>query len=136
LSTYLWSDAWLFQAIGVASQKRPATLAEVLRAADDVNHALPTDDELHGALVRLTEGGFIEEIEQQFRLTERVPTHVRVAISSGGWRSGRAAAAAYLGAEDWTPETRTRDARNSVRFPSLTPERIRRADRDRRRGKP
>jgi len=132
---YLWSDAWLFQAIGIASQKRPATLAEVLAAADDVNHALPTDDELHGALVRLTEGGFVEETEQRLRLTDRVPTDIRAALINSGWKTGRAAAAAYLGSEDWTTETNTRDPRNNVRFPGLTAERIRRADRDRRRAK-
>lgn len=131
-SSYLWSDAWLLQAIALASQQRPATLAEVLAAADDVNHALPTDDELHGALVRLTQGGFVEELEQRLRLTEYVPMDVRAAIVTGGWKSGRAAASAYLGAEDWSPETNTRDSRNNVRFPGLTPERIRCADRERR----
>ncbi len=130
---YLWSDAWLFQAIGMASQRGPATLAEVLAAADDVNHALPTDEELHGALVRLTQGGFVEEIEQRLRLTDHVPADIRAAIISSGWQSGRATASGYLGAEDWTTETSTRDPRNNVRFPGLTPERIRRADRERRR---
>jgi hypothetical protein len=135
MNCYLWSDAWLFQAIAIASSKRPATLAEVLAASDAVNHALPTDGELHGALVRLTEGGLVEEVEQRFRLSERVPANITTAIISSGWQSGRAAASAYLGAEDWSAETNTRDSRNNVSFPGLTPERIRRADRDRRRTK-
>ena len=36
---FLWSDAWLLQAIGLAAYRGPATLAEIIGAADAVNHA-------------------------------------------------------------------------------------------------
>jgi len=48
-------------------------------SADGVNHALPTDDELHGAFARLTEHGFIAEVGDTFQLTGRVPV-----IGGGG----------------------------------------------------
>ena len=130
--TYLWSDAWLLQAVALASQANAATLDEVLGAADAVNHAMPTCDELHGALVRLTAGGVVEEVEERFRLTGRVPADISAALV-GGRQSGRDAASKYLGAEDWSPERNVRDPRNNVQYPGLTPERIRRAERRYRR---
>jgi hypothetical protein len=68
---YLWSDAWLLQAIALAARERRATLAEVIASADAVNHALPTTDELHGGLSRLTAGGFVHEIEDRFERRPR-----------------------------------------------------------------
>ena len=130
---YLWSDAWLLQAIGLAAGQRAATLSEILGAADGVNHALPTDDELHGALVRLTAGGHIEEVEDRFRLTARVPAEVKEALTMGGWKRGRDAASRYLRAEEWTPQTNVRDPRNNVRYPTLSDQRMRDAEHDYRR---
>src|SRR5947208_2204881 len=69
---YLWSDACLLQAIALAAQNGPATLAQVIASADSVNHALPTSDELHGARFRLTRGGFVREVDGWFRLTQLV----------------------------------------------------------------
>jgi hypothetical protein len=131
--TYLWSDVWLFQAIGLASHEKPARLSEILGAADAVNHALPTDDELHGALTRLTAGGFVQEIEERFQLTAGVPSTVVDALVHGSWAAGRAAASAYLGAESWAPDRNTGDPRNQVTYPGLTAERIREADDEYRR---
>ena len=71
---FLWSDAWLLQAVALAARQAPATLAEVIGAADAVQHALLTDDELHGGLVRLTGGGFVEEVDHRFRLTGSIPS--------------------------------------------------------------
>jgi hypothetical protein len=125
--TYLWSDAWLFQAIALASQTHAAALDEVLGAADAVNHAMPTDDELHGALSRLTAGGFIEEVEERFQLTAEVPSELREALA-GGLTRGRDAASKYLNAEPWSPQTNVRDPRNQLHYPGLTRERIRSAE--------
>ena len=130
---FLWSDAWLLQAIALASRSGPATLADLLTAADAVNHALPTDDELHGALSRLGAGGFVEEVDDRFRLTSLVPPEVRDAMREGGWQRGREAASALLGAEAWSPQANVGDPRNDVTYPGLTADRIRDAERERRR---
>jgi len=127
---YLWSDAWLLQAIAIASQTAPATLARVLAAADAVNHALPTDGELHGGFTRLTAGGFITEIDGGFALTAGVPANVTSRMLAGGWNSGRQAASEFLNAEPWTPLVKGGDPRNAVLYPGLTPERIRDADQE------
>jgi hypothetical protein len=130
MTDFLWSDAWILQAIAVAAETHLATLAEILRAADVVNHALPTDDEFHGALLRLTNAGFIEESAGGFALTSRVPRSVvqRLLVDSK-------AAAQFLDAEPWTSERNVRDPRNRVRYPGLTDERLRAADHEyRRRG--
>jgi hypothetical protein len=131
--TYLWSDAWLLQAIALASQEKPARLGDILGAADAVNHALPTDDELHGALTRLTAGGFVEEADAGFQLTPGVPPTVADALVHRSWTAGRAAASAFLGAEPWTPDRNIGDRRNQVTYAGLTPERIRDADEEYRR---
>lgn len=127
---FLWSDAWLLQAIALASRSGPAALADLLAAADAVNHALPTWEELHGALSRLGAGGFVEEVDERFRLTTRVPPEIRDAMSEGGWQRGREAASALLDAEAWSPETNVGDPRNDVTYPGLTPDRLRDAERE------
>ncbi|MGH7724005.1 MAG: hypothetical protein ACREOU_01110 [Candidatus Eiseniibacteriota bacterium] len=130
---FLWSDAWLLQALALASQSAPANLEAVIAAADAVNHALPTDEEVHGAFVRLTEAGFLEEVAKGFMLGPAVPLEMRTAMVTSSLSAGRHAAEALLGAEPWSPETNVRDPRNEVRYPGLTDERLREADREYRR---
>ena len=124
---YLWSDAWLLQAIVVAAKSGSATLGQVMAAADAINHALPTRDELHGGLARLTAGGFVEDTGRDLRPTALVPAEVRSAIIGSGWKDGRQAATDLLRAEPWTSQTNTRDSRNQVVYAALTPERLREA---------
>jgi hypothetical protein len=126
--TFLWSDAWLLQAIAVAATNGPATLGEIIGAADATNHALPTNDELHGALVRLTAAGFVEEVQNRFRLTDNVPRREAAAIAESGWHRGRRTAAALLKAEEWSAERNVGDPRNQVVYPGLTDDRIRAAE--------
>ena len=130
---YLWSDAWLLQSIVLASGTGPATLAQIIGAADAVNHALLTDDELHGGLVRLTSGGFVAETEARFAVTGLVPATTVNEIRTSGWQKSRRLASEFLQAEEWTPERNVRDPRNAVRYESLTPERIHEAEREYRR---
>ena len=127
---YLWSDAWLFQAITIASHERPASLTDIIAVADGVNHALPTDDELHGAFARLTNGGLIREVSEHFQLSDEVPLKIRNAIVGHGWQAGRDAASRFLDAEPWTSKRNVRDPRNTVQYPGLTAERILQADRE------
>jgi hypothetical protein len=130
MTQFLWSDAWLFQAIALASQAGPARLSQVIGAADGVNHALPTVDELHGALVRLTAGGFVSEAEERFTITELVPLVTLSSIRNSGLQAGRRVASKFLRAEEWTPERNTRDPRNQVVYEGLTDERLHKAERE------
>ena len=133
MSPFLWSDAWLLQAIVLATRAGPASLGQILAAADGVNHALPTDGELHGALVRLTSGGFVVEADTRFAITELVPPTTVAAIRTSGWKDGRRAASELLNAEAWTAERNVRDPRNDVLYDGLTAERIHIAEREYRR---
>jgi hypothetical protein len=130
---HLWSDAWLLQSIALATEAGPATLAQIIAAADAVNHALPTSDELHGGFVRLTAAGFIAEEEEHFTITQLVPVATLSSIRSSGRESGRRIASKFLHAEEWTPARNTRDPRNNVVYEGLTDQRIREADREYRR---
>jgi hypothetical protein len=132
---FLWSDAWILQAIAVAARDGVATLADVIAAADAVNHALPTHDELHGALCRLTQGAFVKETPVGFGLGPSVSPEIALTIAAENPADGREAASDLLGAERWTAERNVRDPRNKVIYAGLTDERLRAAEREyRRRG--
>ena|SRR5437899_9799105 len=133
--SFLWSDAWLLQAIALASREGPASLAAVIAAADAVNHALPLVDELHGGFSRLTECGYVGEVAGRFSLGPRVAAETRMALLTGNAADGRRVGSALLDAEPWAPTTNVRDPRNAVRYPGLTDERVRAAEKEyRRRG--
>ena len=70
-----WQDAWLLLAVKYAqSPERRATREQVIRAADYINHAIPTEEELeHGVnvlvslkLIRIEKGEF--QLGSGFRL--------------------------------------------------------------------
>lgn len=130
---FLWSDAWLLQAIALASSSGPATLAQIIGAADAVNHALLTSDELHGGFVRLTSGGFVAESDARFAITELVPATIVAQIRASGWQRGRRIATEFLHAEEWTGEKNVRDPRNQVLYAGLTAERLHEAEHEYRR---
>jgi hypothetical protein len=131
---FLWSDAWLLDAIACASSDQDsATLAEVIAAFDGRNHTLPNPDELHGGLVRLTAGRFVEEVHHRFKLTDRVPGEAVTRMVKGGRKLGHEAASTLLGAEAWTEATNVADPRNQARYPGLTDERLWQADQEYRR---
>ena len=78
--------------------------------------------------MRLTAGGFVEEVESRFRLTDKVPPKAAATIAESGWQRGRRVAAELLKSEEWSAATNVRDPRNQVIYPGLTEDRIRAAD--------
>lgn len=58
-SKHPWSDAWLLHAVIIAAPGGTAELARVIGAADFLNHAILTFDELRGGVERLARGGWI-----------------------------------------------------------------------------
>ena len=78
-----------------------------------MNHALPTDDELHGGFSRLAGANYIEEVDGKFRLTDRVPRETADALVVSSWSKGRSAASAFLDAEPWSSEHNVGDPRKS-----------------------
>jgi hypothetical protein len=56
---FVWSDAWILLAIIYAGDN--GDRANIIKIADGINHAIPTEEELSGAFARLAQAGFIEE---------------------------------------------------------------------------
>jgi hypothetical protein len=131
--TFLWADAWILHALAVATQSGPATLSELIEAMDMVNHALPVERELHGGLTRLQESGYIEEVGERFALTSQVPAHIVERCRVEGSLGGHEVAAAFLDVRPTTTSNAWDDPSNDVTFPTLTHERLLRADDEYRR---
>ncbi len=127
---YLWSDAWLLQAIIVANKVGKGSLVDVIAAADTVNHALIGFDEMSSGLNRLSNGNYIKEINGCFLLTERVPREVQQSVLEEGLTNGNESVRNLLGAEKWIREKNVRDHRNNLIYPGLTIDNFRNANRE------
>jgi len=69
---FLWSDAWLLLAIGLAAEQRPiAPLASVIELADGIQHAIPAKEEMDGALGRLQRAGYIRHTREGVEFLEQ-----------------------------------------------------------------
>jgi hypothetical protein len=79
-ATWTWVDAWLLAA--TADSRRGCSLSELIGAADAINHAIPTRDELAASLGSLRAAGLVEQTEGRFRTT----THGKALKEH--WRGG------------------------------------------------
>jgi hypothetical protein len=62
------ADSWLLYAIGLSSQTGPATLSDVIAAADVVNHAIMTFEEFDSALAKLLVKAHVRIVRRRFLL--------------------------------------------------------------------
>ena len=60
-SNLRWSDAWLLVSIYHCSKSQPANLSDIVAAADLINHAIITAEELRSGLTRLMQTDYIRE---------------------------------------------------------------------------
>lgn len=51
---------WIFYAVAATSRRAPVSRTDISAAADAINHAVPTQQELNGALHRLAALGLVE----------------------------------------------------------------------------
>ncbi len=70
-SRFAWSDAWVLWSIATSAGPS-TTLRQLIAAADYINHAVPTYDELAGALRRLEASGCVERGGRGYRATPLV----------------------------------------------------------------
>ena len=64
-------DAWLFLAIAISPRDADAVgLSDLVAAADGINHAILTEDELRSGINRLLHAGLVSEHESAFDLTD------------------------------------------------------------------
>ena len=116
---YQWSDAWLLVATGLASQNGPISLEAIIAAADAVQHAIPTFDEVDGGLARLSVGDLLLLNQVGFALT----THGEQLLAptrSGGWHQQQKAIEAALKARPWSRSYTPSDARRGTLSPVIT----------------
>ena len=66
---FLSSDAWIF--ISLNPTETGATLESILAAADWINHAIPTQAEIEGAVNRFMQADLLHMKADKFFLTER-----------------------------------------------------------------
>lgn len=65
------SDAWILLAALCYRERASVQLHEIIAAADFINHAIPTVEEIHGSLNRLNSGGLLKARMGGFSVTAR-----------------------------------------------------------------
>jgi hypothetical protein len=63
------SDAWIF--ISLSPAETGTTLDSLIATADWINHAIPTQDEIEGAVNRLAQAGLLHMEADNFFMTEQ-----------------------------------------------------------------
>lgn len=63
--------SWVFLATALASRTAPADLKAISNAADEINHAVPTQSELETSLSWLMAKGLVSQNDNKYCLTER-----------------------------------------------------------------
>ena len=95
---FTWSDGWLLCSVGLAAERGPATLQDVIAAGDSVNHAIFTNAELRRGFAKLIAAGHVKHEGDRFDVSEEV----RVLIAAQNKRirmdTLRARVDAFLGA--------------------------------------
>ena len=119
------SDAWLLLAVIIAAGDDVATLDEIVGAGDFINHAIFTNDEIESGFYRLTCGGYIEEVDGDFRPSE-------IALKQYKTISGKRRAVLdqmdslreFLAAKPWVFGVPFPRPENRYTYPGLTKEKI------------
>jgi hypothetical protein len=119
---YLWSDAWLLQAIIHSNLRGDGSLDQILMEADSIQITPILHDELESGLVRLTNGGFIIEHDEKFSPTGKVPEEMRLGLKPA-YRDLEPIRA-FLRAEPWSSANSVRDPRNNLKYSGLSKERL------------
>jgi hypothetical protein len=103
-------DTWMFLTVAYAQRgDGQSTLAGLISTADAINHAIPTDEELHTGLNRLIAAGLAAQDESQFRLTKAGESLFAEARKRGGlWKQWERLERAFATLEDpstqsWMP---------------------------------
>ena len=66
-----FADAWILIALLHSRNNEDCTLAHIIAAADGINHAIPTHEEIHGAINRLLAARLIKIKRDTFSVTDK-----------------------------------------------------------------
>jgi hypothetical protein len=72
MASWTWTDGWILAAIALGDQRgRGATLADMIAAADAIQHAILTGAEVGSAVAKLLAGQVITEADGRYRVASR-----------------------------------------------------------------
>ena len=80
-----FADGWILMSIFLASRSSPAELEAVFAAADAMNHAIPTQNEISESLSKLLAIGAVHMSENKFSIK---PTHIQSITNTYNKRGG------------------------------------------------
>lgn len=69
MTAFSGSDPWVMLALLIGESQDGASLRNIIAAADYINHAVLTYEELAGSLAHLMRAGYVEKQAGQFRAT-------------------------------------------------------------------
>jgi hypothetical protein len=116
-----WSDAWFLLATIYAGQQKWASLADVIAAADYINHAVLVFEEVEGALARLSSEGYITFSNGQLAPTEKTITFYRsVTKPRRTVLNELKDLEKFIGSIKWDPKSKPQQANEGVSFPELS----------------
>ena len=119
---YQWSDIWLLQSIIFGGGEKGASLYDIIRTGDALNHAIFTNDELESGFARLTAGGLIIEKEKMFFPTEKANEIYRKADKKGGSiYTIRKRLEKLLKATSYDPKLKYPNPNNNLTYPGFSP---------------
>ena len=84
MTQWTWNDAWILTATSLVHKRGGATLAEIIAAADVINHEIPTAGELSLAFSRLVVCGIVEVRNDRYLLARNRSRAVRKALEGKG----------------------------------------------------
>src|SRR5687767_1532127 len=84
MTQWAWKDAWILAATSLVHQRGGATLAEIIGAADVINHAIPTAGELSRAFSRLVDCGNIQVKNDRYLLARNRQRGIKEAVAGKG----------------------------------------------------
>ena len=129
---FAWTDAWLLHAILLAAENGQARLDEVIAAADMIQHAMLTFDEIDGGIARLSRAGLISIGDKQFHLTATA-TEIQARMVRLSVRKADEACRTALGLAPPEPPFRPTPADPAWTSHAFTIEEVRKAEKDYRR---
>ncbi|MBI4499920.1 MAG: hypothetical protein HY700_02045 [Gemmatimonadetes bacterium] len=118
---FLHSDAWILLAAVYAAREKPASLSDVIAAADYIEHAVVVFEEMEGALARLTSGGYLAHTAGTVSPTEKTLQFCRGIIKPGRKAQDELTdLRRFIGAAEWAPGTTPQSASVGVSYPPLS----------------
>ena len=124
---FVWSDAWLLHAILISVQDGEAPLDVVISAADGIQHAMLTFDEIDGGIARLTRAELIEIRNKRFHLTP-AGTDLQRLVAAQSVRKAEQTLRKKLGAPDPEPPYKPTPADPAWTSGAFTIEDMKKAD--------